>query len=493
MKDVAGTCPRSAIAAGAVVVGYVAVFWFLLPAFLIATGLKLDALVPVSFSPGGAALALGWGGLAGGFAVMVLAAGQLGSYGRGLPISHLPPTDFVSRGLYGSFRHPIYVGYTAAFAGASILFGSFWSLAFSTPLLLVGWLSYVRFYEEPVLVARFGAAYLEYERAVPLIVPAAFRRAVSRSAESLASAIRRILDALAKWTVLCRKGRVIFVTEGLFVAAGAVVFCQQLATLFIVQGMTRPRIVIVLAASSLAVLVSTRLFWWLGNRDGLRGQPLHGLRRVGYVSWGVPVALLSVSAAASAAWGYPFLMIMDVFVRGMFIQYALGRLGCLTYGCCWGRPCERGGIEYRHPEAKVVRLTGTAGGRRYPTQAYSAVLGAALFVLLNAAASPALPAGVLTALAFMLYALGRAWVQFHREHVRGNGGSFASALAVCAGLFLAAWALLMGLDPRPGPASPMPWNSTAFLAGLTLWPVILANAALAFFATGFHWKRIGTW
>jgi protein-S-isoprenylcysteine O-methyltransferase Ste14/prolipoprotein diacylglyceryltransferase len=493
VKAAEGACPRSAIAAGAIVVVYVAVFWFLLPAFLIATGLRLDALAPVAFGPRGAALALGWGALAGGIAVMVVAVGQLGFYGRGLPVSHLPPTDFVCRGLYGSFRHPVYLGYTLAFGGASVLIGSFWSLAFSTPLLVVGWLSYVRFYEEPVLVARFGAAYHEYQRAVPLIVPAALRRAASQSAEPLASAVGCALDAMARWTVLCRRGRAIFVTEGLFVAAGTAAFSQQLATLFIVQGMPRRRIVLVLAASVLAVFLLTRLSWWLGNWGRLRGEALHGLRRVGYVSWGVPVAFLSVSAAASAAWDYSFLMIMDVFVRGMFIQYALGRLGCLTYGCCWGSPCGHGGVEYRNPEAKVVRLTGTAGGRRYPTQVYSAVQGAALFVLLNAAASPALPAGLLTALAFMLYPLGRAWVQFHREHVRGNGGSFASNLAVCAVLFLGAWALLMGLDPRPGPASPMPWNLKAFVSGLALWPVILASTALAFFAAGFHWKRIGTW
>ena len=493
MKAAEGACPRSAFAAGAIVVAYVAVFWFLLPAFLIATGLRLDTLVPVGLRPEGAVLALGWGALAGGVAIMIVAVGQLGFYGRGLPISHLPPTDFVARGLYRMFRHPVYFGYTLAFGGAAVLVGSFWSLTFSTPLLLVGWLSYVRFYEEPVLVARFGAAYLEYQRTVPLVVPAVLARAVSRAAEPLASALHRVMDALAQKTILFRKGRVIFVTEGLFVAAGTVVFSQQLATLFVVQGLPRRHIALILAASAPAVLLLTRLFWWLGNLDGLRGQPLHGLKRVGYVSWGSPVAFLAVSAAASVAWNVPFLMIMDVFVRGMFAQYALGRLGCLTYGCCWGRPCGRGGIEYRNPEAKVVRLTGTTGGRRYPTQAYSSLEGAVLFILLNAAASPALPAGFLTALAFMLYPLGRAWIQFHREHVRGNGGPFASALAICAVIFLAAWVLLMGLDPKAGPASPQAWNLAAFLSGLALWPIMLANAALAFFAAGFHWKRIGTW
>jgi len=491
MKAAEGACPRTAFAAGAIVLAYVAVFWFLLPAFLIATGLRLDALVPVALRPEGAALGLG--ALAAGVVIMVVAVGQLGFYGRGLPISHLPPTDFVTRGLYGRFRHPVYLGYTLAFGGAAALLGSFWSLAFSTPLLLVGWLFYVRFYEEPVLMARFGATYLEYQRTVPLVVPPVVARAVSRAARPLVSALRRALDALARRTILFRTGRAIFVTEGLFVAAGTVVFSQQLATLLVVQGMPRRHIALILAASALAVLVFTRTFWWLGNLDGLRGQPLHGLKRVGYVSWGVPVAFLSVAAAASAVWEYPFLMIMDVFVRGMFIQYAFGRLGCLTYGCCWGKPCGHGGVEYRNPEAKVVRLTGTAGGRRYPTQAYSAFQGLALFALLNAVASPALPAGLLTGLAFMLYPLSRAWIQFHREHVRGNGGSFASALAICSVMFLAAWALLMGLDPRPGPASPLPWNFPAFLSGLALWPVILANAALAFFAAGFHWKRIGTW
>ena len=493
MSVLAQSCRKSGLAVGAIVVAYISVFWFLLPAFLLATGLRLDTLIPVAFAPSGPALALAWLALVAGFAVMVAAVSQLGLYGKGLPISHLPPTDFVTRGLYGRFRHPIYIGFTLAFGGAAALVGSFWSLAFSTPLLLFGWLSYVRFYEEPALVARFGTAYLEYQKTVPVLIPHVAARAALPLAEPFSAALRRLLDRLAQWTMLFRRGRAVFVTNGLFVSVGSLVFSQQIATLFLRQGVRPRHVAAMLVTSALAVIVFTRSVWWLGNRETIRDEPLRGLRRVGYVSWGSPLAFLTIAAVFSALGGYPFLMMVDVFVRGMFANYAIGRIGCLTYGCCWGRTCERGGVEYRNPDAKVVRLTGVTGVSRYPTQLYSSLEGAALFAILNLAASPSLPAGFLTALAFMLYPLGRIWVQFFRENILGNGGSFPRSLVVCAAMFSAAWVLLMVLDPRPGPASPLPWSLPAFMAGLRLWPAMLAGAVLVFFAAGFHWRRIGTW
>jgi diaminopimelate decarboxylase len=105
---------------------------------------------------------------------------QLWFRGKGLPISHLPPTEFVATGVYRYLRHPIYVGYTLAFAGAAILLHSFWSLAFSTPLLLIGWTAYARFYEEPGLIARFGGRYREYRSTTAMLLPTGVSRMAGR-------------------------------------------------------------------------------------------------------------------------------------------------------------------------------------------------------------------------------------------------------------------------------------------------------------------------
>lgn len=157
--------------AALIVLAYVAVFWLLLPAFLLTIGFCLDALLPISLGENLLVLGLGGWLVLSGLLLMIFTTVQLWVRGKGLPISHLPPSEFVADGCYKYVRHPIYVGYTAAFAGASILLHSFWSLAFSTPLLLIGWVVYALFYEEPVLIKRFGGRYRDYCSTTPLLLP----------------------------------------------------------------------------------------------------------------------------------------------------------------------------------------------------------------------------------------------------------------------------------------------------------------------------------
>lgn len=91
--------------------------------------------------------------------------------GKGLPVSHLPPKVLVAEGLYKYFRHPIYVSFTLAFFGFAGLSSNIWLLIYSLPFLIVSWILYVKFYEEPVLVKRFGKAYIDYQKRVNLLIP----------------------------------------------------------------------------------------------------------------------------------------------------------------------------------------------------------------------------------------------------------------------------------------------------------------------------------
>jgi protein-S-isoprenylcysteine O-methyltransferase Ste14 len=71
---------------------------------------------------------------------------------------------FVNDGPYKFFRHPIYIGYSIAWAGFALLWASFWMLTLSLPVLVVSWWAYVSFYEEPALQERFGETYEQYRR-----------------------------------------------------------------------------------------------------------------------------------------------------------------------------------------------------------------------------------------------------------------------------------------------------------------------------------------
>ena len=68
--------------------------------------------------------------------------------------------------------------------------------------------------------------------------------------------------------------------------------------------------------------------------------------------------------------GLPGLLTADVFAPGLALGHAIGRMGCLMAGCCWGSECQRPwAITFTNPEAH--ELTGVPlGVPLHPAQLY---------------------------------------------------------------------------------------------------------------------------
>lgn len=485
--------PKSHWSALAIILLYIFIFWLFLPLFLLAVGLRLDMLAPVAMSAAAASTILGWSLIVCGFSLLAAAMGQLWFQGRGLPISHLPPSQFVANGIYKYFRHPIYLGFNAAFAGLAVLIASFWSLAFCSPLLLAGWIIYARFYEEPGLIGRFGDSYRTYMETTPMVFPKKMGRLSAVIFRPVFKTICAGLTRIASRTILFRRGRLILVTNGLFVMTGSILFVQHVTTLFLVQGVQKSHVVIFLLGTMLSGSFFGYFFWWLGHWKELVHQPLLGIKNNGFVSFGALFGLLFGSATFAWVYRYPALMITDVVVRGMFINYAIGRLGCVTYGCCWGKASTHDGILYQNPQAKVLRLTGRKQALCHPTQAFSSLEGFCLFILLNGLSLKRLPTGFLTAMIFLIYPVGRFFIEFYRERKLRFHAYFNEGHMSCAVMFVLGLALLFSLSPMITRHSPQPWNVRAFAQSLSLIPLTLLIGISVFFITGFHWKKVGTW
>ena len=84
------------------------------------------------------------------------------------------PSALVARGIYGRVRHPMYVSLMLVLLGESLLFKS-WRLLGYASVFAVGVHLFVVLYEEPRMVKRWGAAYLEYCRRVPRWIPRVLR------------------------------------------------------------------------------------------------------------------------------------------------------------------------------------------------------------------------------------------------------------------------------------------------------------------------------
>jgi len=149
---------------------YVIVFWGVLPGLLAGASWWLDTWLAWHFTPSpalrvlGLAIAVGAGGL------LLLAMRQYARWARELPISAFPSAEFVQVGLYGTWRHPIYLFYSLCAAGLGLAAGSGSFLAIVLPCFLVAEIVYI-VVEERGLARRFGPAVQGYRQRTALVVP----------------------------------------------------------------------------------------------------------------------------------------------------------------------------------------------------------------------------------------------------------------------------------------------------------------------------------
>jgi protein-S-isoprenylcysteine O-methyltransferase Ste14 len=117
-----------------------------------------------------ALVALGAILIAVGCAVLLYAFGQFVVDGLGTPAPPAPTDVLVSRGLYRYVRNPMYLAVLAAVVGQAVLLARPVLLAYAAAVCLLC-MAFVRWYEEPTLRRRYGAAYDEYRDRVPGWLP----------------------------------------------------------------------------------------------------------------------------------------------------------------------------------------------------------------------------------------------------------------------------------------------------------------------------------
>jgi protein-S-isoprenylcysteine O-methyltransferase Ste14 len=131
---------------------YGALFTVVLPTLLWGWARATRGIVTIAMPPA----AFGWALSAVGFSMTLAGIVALAIWGRGLPMNAYPPPRLVTRGPFALFANPIYVGFCAACAGASIAAASASGLYLVTPTMILCSAALVLGYEGPALRARFG-------------------------------------------------------------------------------------------------------------------------------------------------------------------------------------------------------------------------------------------------------------------------------------------------------------------------------------------------
>jgi phosphatidylglycerol:prolipoprotein diacylglycerol transferase len=131
-----------------------------------------------------------------------------------------------------------------------------------------------------------------------------------------------------------------------------------------------------------------------------------------------------------------FANLADVFAPGIAAGHALGRLGCLSAGCCWGKPTELAwAVTFTNPYSnQIVGVPLHIG--LHPTQLYEALAEGVIFVLLLALWRRRRYPGEIFAAYLMLYAMARFAIEFYRGDPRGpeffgNALSTPQVLSLC--------------------------------------------------------------
>ncbi len=302
------------------------------------------------------------------------------------------------------------------------------------------------------------------------------------------------LDKLAERVVLFQHGDLVFVTFGAFAALGAFLTLAWMGVILIGQGVAVGAFVtLALVASALVVLGSWVVAQLLDIRMLLQ-NPWDALRRPVFASWGGLLTVPLVFGYFSWHSGIAMLALVDAFALAMPIGHALGRFGCVSYGCCFGRPTRgRLAITYRNPLAKAVRVGGHHNVSLHPAAFYEAVLDLGILVVVNAAFLLGAPLGLPSALALMTYGLGRFAIEF----LRNNDGRIVLGRYSLNHLFSLAMASL-GVVLLPSILlAPVATPAIAWAPVLDAVPWLLpalAPAAIVIFASySVHRRSVGAW
>jgi hypothetical protein len=166
-------------------------------------------------------------------------------------------------------------------------------------------------------------------------------------------------------------------------------------------------------------------------------------------------AIVAAAALVLAALHQPVLGCLDLVVLGLAAVLAVGRVGCLLAGCCYGRP-HRWGLRYGAEHVEEGFPSHLAGVRVAPVQAAESLLALGLVAGGVLLALDGAPQGTVLASSATGYALGRFGLEFlrgdpERPYAAGFSEAQWTSLLVTAAV---AGMALADLIPRPWAAAP---------------------------------------
>ena len=186
----------------------------------------------------------------------------------------------------------------------------------------------------------------------------------------------------------------------------------------------------------IAALIGARFFYVVLNLSYFSNNLLAVFRlwEGGLVFYGGFLFAVPVFIWRVRRWQKPILEILDVGAPALVLAQAVGRLGCLAAGCCYGKFCEAGfAITFSNPLSHAPLHQPL-----YPTQIYHSLANLAIFFILVLISRRSLQRGVLVVGYLLLYGISRFIIEFWRGDPRGFLAGFSTSQWVSIGLVISA-------------------------------------------------------
>lgn len=220
-------------------------------------------------------------------------------------------------------------------------------------------------------------------------------------------------------------------TYGVLVALGFLAGLAVTVRLAKRSGLDSEKVTNLAVYCALAGLLGAKLLMIVFDWREIKIFTLSTLQAAGVFQGGLALAFLTAFFYIRHA-RLPWLRTLDAFAPGLALGHAIGRIGCLAAGCCWGKECHLPwAVTFRNPEANA--MTGVPlETPLHPSQIYETLTETALFAFLYWRFGRAHAPGKIMGLYLVLSSAARFGIEFTRYHEQGlySGLSLTQWIAI---------------------------------------------------------------
>ncbi len=252
-------------------------------------------------------------------------------------------------------------------------------------------------------------------------------------------------------------GSFVLPTYGVLVAVGFIAGLMVAVRLASEAGLEKGKIFNLGVAVSLGGIFGAKVFLIAQDWDYYRQHPgdifSFSTLQSGGIFYGGLIVALAVGYWYVRRSGLPFLRTADAFAPGIALGHGIGRLGCFSAGCCWGKPTEFfWGVTFTNPYSHEV-VGVPLGIALHPTQLLESAAELIIFSFLYFQYRRKRFDGQTLGGFLLLYPAARFVIEFARDH-SASAWLWSRVLSDAQGLSLVlmavgVWLLWIGPQRHP--------------------------------------------